>query len=147
MSKTPCANFIATALQAAFLIANEVTSANQLDTYSQEIYSDLSAETVLQQMSTAGFVNAAGATAPAAPGTIVYAEANYNVDGSGYSTIDFFNAFFTLGNTAQYQAVIHEAMHLVWNLSDQAFAKALGVYTTDATASQNWNAKLQENCK
>jgi hypothetical protein len=64
--------------------------------------------------------------------------------------VTFYNPFFDESRTGQSQTTLHEGMHLIWNIGDTNFAKALNVYQDGmggSAASAAWNAKLMENCK
>lgn len=66
------------------------------------------------------------------------------------NTVTYYDKFFGLGRTGQAQVALHEALHLVWGMRDETYAKALGVYKdgmSGSAASEAWNAKLKENCK
>ena len=68
MSVSDCGSFVSNAIQAAFLLEAGVTSANEPDAYSQGEYANLSAESVLDRMGTAMFVDASTASpAPTRP--------------------------------------------------------------------------------
>jgi hypothetical protein len=150
LSKVKCADFVLGAIQAGFLDENGAKSADELNTPTREIYNGFSADSVSRALAEAHFNDAGASPAQSENGQsyTIIAHANFKYDGT--SNIEFYDPFFSQGTTAQYQTAIHEAMHLIWNISDTNFAKAVGAYTEGMgglAASQAWNSKLKENCK
>jgi RHS repeat-associated protein len=150
MSKADCGNFITGTLQKAFLVANEVSTADQLGQYEREIYDQISATPVRSALGSADFNDAGVAKTETSGGKTftILAEAHFSA--SGTSSIAFYNAFFDQGSTARYQTTIHEGMHLFWGLTDAQFAKAAGTYRdgmSSLEASEAWNGELKKNCK
>ena len=138
------------AIQKGFLDANGVTREDQLGDTEWGLYGKLSVEAVLDALSGAAFTDAGKPSAVSEDGKdhTIIAQAHYHYEQT--STIDFFDAFFAQGDTAQYQTVIHEGMHLIWGIGDISFAKAAGVYKEGMrgnAASEAWNKKLKEACK
>jgi RHS repeat-associated protein len=150
LSKTPCSDFVLTALQKGFLDVNGVTDAADLGQYERGIYNGLSTDLVLSALSDATFNDGGKAPTTTEGGQQYTTVAHANFVYGGTSSIDLYDPFFSQGSTGQYQTAIHEAMHLIWNIGDINFAKAVGVFKegmTGLSASVAWHDRLKENCK
>jgi hypothetical protein len=150
LSKAKCANFVLAALQKAFLGENEVTDRSQLPTFERNEYDGLSPTAVTNALDRASFKE--GGEAPITKeGEITYtrvAHADYRY--YERSVVTFYQPFFQRSAKSQYQITLHEGMHLIWQLGDINFAKAVGVYCPGMSGmadSAAWDAKLQEECK
>jgi len=146
--RASCSNFVQTVLQSAFLIANQVSSPDELNDYTRSIY-DLGLSTAQVVEKLAGAIVVDGGTSP----TRQEADGTYSIIATATlvsNTITMYDGFFSRGATGQAQTALHEAMHLVWGISDGQYAMAAGEYKpgmSGSAASAAWNKKLEENCK
>jgi len=148
LAKEKCADFVIQLLQKGFLDVNNVSTPADLGQYERVIYNSLGTSVILDVLQKAEFFDRGKAplTQVGNDTYTIVARANYRNDGT--SSIDLFNPFFELSSTGQYQTVLHEAMHLVWNIGDENYARALGIQgTSGPAASAAWHARLKEKCK
>jgi RHS repeat-associated protein len=148
LDKTKCSSFVESVLRSAFLDVNQVTSPDQLTSYTREIYDhQLTTAVVVGKLVEATIVDGGK------PPEVKELEGLFTVTARASfesNTITVFDPFFSRGTTGQAQVALHEAMHLVWNIGDVNYAKAAGVYKegmSGSAASAAWNKKLEENCK
>jgi hypothetical protein len=148
LAKGKCADFVIQLLQKGFLDVNKVSGPADLGQYERGIYDSLGTSVIVDVLQKAEFYDRGKAplTQVGNETYTIVARANYRNDDT--SSIDLFDPFFELSSTGQYQTVLHEAMHLVWNIGDENYARAVGIRgKSGPAASAAWHAKLKEKCK
>jgi RHS repeat-associated protein len=148
LSREDCANFVATALQRGFLDVNQVPSADQLGEYERSVYNSLGKDLLLVALNTAIFQEG-GAAPTQRVGTETFTTvATVKYSSEKPSIVIFYDPFFDKNTTEQYQTTLHEGVHLIWNISDDNIARALGIAgKTGVVASAAWHKRLTDKCK
>jgi hypothetical protein len=80
-------------------------------------------------------------------GNTVNARAEFGNDGAGQS-VTFYDAFFDKDSLKQNQIMVHEGMHLIFNLGDSDLARAASsIRGRDSNASENFQKQLEKYCQ